>query len=163
MLFKLESIPYWPNYDPASGEPDEYADGIVNREWGLYVDWVDFDGRWFLPNSSTLAYYYAQEQVDGKRVGEDRIGRILSPLEKANSEGLFRPEALKIVHTIMPNVFVTTQTSEVEIIHALEEIGRRLAEARFPLSNETLASTFMCYPLYAVLLTPEKVKGYWEP
>jgi len=87
ILYKLGLIEYWPSENPESGEPDEYADGLVNREWGLYVDWFEFDGRWHVPNSSSLAYYFAQEEErEGVKVGQHRINQVLGPLRQAESE-----------------------------------------------------------------------------
>jgi AbiV family abortive infection protein len=163
VMFKLELIEYWPNRDPESGEPDELADGFVNREWGLYVDWNDFDGRWFSPESSTLAYYYAQEkELNGKRVGETRIEGVLAQLLKARDEKLFTAKGLEIAHSVMSRLDVTTTTSEEAVIAAIEEISQRLSENGIALSDATKRSNFICYPLYAAILTPDKINGYWE-
>jgi hypothetical protein len=163
MLFKLELIEYWPNRDPESGQPDEYASGLVSREWGLYVDWNDFDGRWFEPIDSTLAYYYAQEEASpGHKVGEERIANVLSQLTRASDEGLFTNEGLKAVHAVMSRLYVTATTSEKEIIDALEEVTRQLLDIGVKLSDDSIDSNFMRFPLYAAILTPEQIRGYWE-
>jgi len=163
VLFKLELIEYWPNRDPESGEPDEFADGLVSREWGLYVDWSDFDGRWFSPITSSLAYYYAQEEGRAdQKVGEERIKSVLCQLAKASHEGLFTAEALRTVHSVMSRIHITFNTDETEITGALEQVAQKLIEITIELSNETLCSNFMCYPLYSAILTPEQIKGYWE-
>jgi AbiV family abortive infection protein len=163
LLYKLNLIEYWPNNDPESGEPDEHASGIIDREWGLYVDWFEFDGRWFSPNSSTLAYYFAQdEEQDGIRVGEYRIKKVLSPLLHAKSEGLFNAGSLKLIHTVMPSLHVSTDTSNAKVIGAAELVAKVLAEQGINISPETIHSGFMCYPLYAAIVTPGSIKGYWE-
>jgi AbiV family abortive infection protein len=163
ILFKLELIEYWPNRDPESGEPDEYADAIVQRESGLYVDWVDFDGRWFSPESSSLAQYYAQEQAQGgRRVGEERIEAVLSQLTQANEEQLFTADALKVIHAVMSDLDIPGDNHETSIISALEETARLLLEKGIHLSDSTIQSNFMCYPLYPAIVTPEKIKNYWE-
>jgi hypothetical protein len=144
VLFKLELIEYWPNRHPESGEPDEYADALVNREWGLYVDWNDFDGRWFSPASSTFAYYYAQEkELTGKRVGEARIDSVLSQLVKAKDEGLSAAKTLAIVHSVMSSLDVTAATSENVVTDAVGEISRRLSEIGVKLSDDTISSNFI--------------------
>jgi len=163
ILNKLELIEYWPNRDPESGEPHEYADGIIGREWGLYVDWNDFDGRWFLPIDSSLAYYYAQEEArPGLKVGEERIAGVLSQLVGAQGEGLFTAEALRRVHSVMSRLYVTTATPDQDIMAAVAEVGSSLLDIGVKLSDNTLHANFLCYPLYASILTPEKIKGYWE-
>jgi AbiV family abortive infection protein len=163
VLFKLELIEYWPNRDPESGEPAEYADGFVDREWGLYVDWNEFDGRWFSPVSSTLAYYYAQEkELSGKSVGYERIEKVLSQLVKARNEGLFTPKGLEVVHSEMSRLHVTSTTPEDAIFNAVVEASRKLVEIGVKLSDETVRSNLMCYPLYAAIVTPKDIKGYWE-
>jgi AbiV family abortive infection protein len=163
VLFKLELIEYWPNRDPESGEPDEYANAIVNREWGLYVDWVDFDGSWFSPESSSLAHYYAREQArDGKSVGEERIEAVYSQLKKASDEGLFTAHSLEAIHAVMSDLDVTSETSETTITPALENVAQRLLEIGIYVSDDTIQSNFMRYPLYPAIVAPEKIKNYWE-
>ena len=163
MLFKIELIEYWPNRDPESGEPDEYAHAIVDREWGLYVDWIDFDGGWFSPASSTLAQYYAQEREQGgKRVGEERIEAVLSQLAKASEERLFTADALKVIHAVMSHLDLTSETPESTVVRAIEEIVRMLSDNGIKLSGNTIGSNFMCYPLYPVIVASGKIKGYWE-
>jgi len=163
VLFKLELIEYWPNRDPESGEPAEYADGFIDREWGLYVDWNEFDGRWFSPVSSTLAYYYAQEkEPSGKSIGQERIEKVLSQLVRAREEGLLTPRSLEIVHGQMSRLQVTTTTPEHVIYDAVADVSRKLSEIGVKLSDETVRSNFMCYPLYAAIVTPKEIKGYWE-
>jgi AbiV family abortive infection protein len=163
VLYKLDLIAYWPNNDPESGEPDEHASGLIDREWGLYVDWVEFDGKWFQPNSSTLAYYYAQDEAwDGITVGKDRIDRVLTPMLQAEAERLFTPEALKTVHSVMSSINVSINTAVEEVAEVSEYTAEKLAEAGTKISPETSHSNFMLYPLYAAIVTPETIKGYWE-
>jgi AbiV family abortive infection protein len=162
-LYKLGLIEHFPNNDPESGEPDEYAGGIVDREWGLYVDWSEFDGRWFLPTHSTLAYYYAQEKWDEhQRVGEQRIASVLSELTAGQREGLFTDGALRVVHTVMSQLYVTASTPEADVIRILQDVRAQLSAIGINISEGVIKSKFMDYPLYAVILTPEQVKGYWE-
>lgn len=160
-LFKLELIEYWPNRDPESGEPDEYAAALVNREWGLYVDWNSYDGRWLIPQESSLAYFYAQEkETDGRTVGQARIEDVLFPLLRARDEKLFSPRGLEIVHSIMRDIDAKPTTPEQQIIDAIQSIAEQLASNGIKLSDETVRANFMLYPLYAAILNPESIKGY---
>ncbi len=125
-LYKLQLVEYWPNTDPEDGEPDMPADAIAHREWAIYVDWVEFDGRWFSPSDSSLAKFFSGELVpDGESPAEETVKSVLDPLLKVDKEGLFSPEALKIVRTeFSPNYL--SSASDVEVKKILANLRREV-------------------------------------
>ena len=95
-------------------------------------------------------------------MGVERIETVLSPLAKANEERLFTADGLKVIHAVMSHLDIASETPESTVIRAIEEIVRMLSGNGINLSDDTFGSNFMCYPLYPVIVMPEKIRAYWE-
>ncbi|MBZ5672582.1 MAG: AbiV family abortive infection protein [Acidobacteriia bacterium] len=150
-LYELELIEYWPNRDPESGEPDMVADGSAHREWAIYVDWVEFDGRWFFPPDSSLAKVLAEPLSPGMPSEvEERVNELLGPLLKAETEGLFSAESLQIIHEEFSPHYLSA-TSDERIRQILKRLEERFAQAGSRVTPQTLSANFMRYPLYAAI------------
>lgn len=151
VLYKLELIEYWPNRDPESGEPAMPADGFAHREWAIYVDWVEFDERWFFPPASTLAKYLADAWISGQpSPAEQTVNELLGPLLRADAEGLFSAESLQIIHEEFSPHYLPANSDE-RIRQILMRLGERFVQAGIRVTPQTLSANFMRFPLYAAV------------
>ena len=151
-LYKLELIEYWPNRDPESGEPALPADGFAHRECAIYVDWVEFDGRWFFPPDSSLAKYFADAWIPGHpSPAEETVNELLGPLLRADTEGLFSAESLQIVREEFSPHYLSA-TSDERIRQILIGLEERFVQAGSRVTPQTLSANFMRFPLYAAIL-----------
>ena len=149
-LYKLRLIEYWPNRDPEDGAPDEVADVFAYREWAIYVDWAEYDGRWSLPPDSSLANYFAGKGISGTAPASMEVTQILGPLLKAKAEGLFSAASLQIIHEeFSPHYISGTFAGDIRQI--LAKVQERLAGSGRSVTPQTLAANFMRYPLYAAI------------
>ena len=149
-LYTRELVEYWPNTDPEDGEPDMPADGIAHREWAIYVDWVESDGGWFCPPHSSLASLLCGQGLAGTTPAERMVKSVLDPLLRADREGMFCPEPLKIIQTEFPPVYISSGSDE-EVKKLLERLRERFSTAQISVSDDTLSSNFMRCPLYAAI------------
>lgn len=160
--FRLETIEYWHNPDPTDGEPDLLAAGLYARESALYVDYVEFDGKWFRPADSALPRLYADPAFvggSGLSSAEKEINTALNPLKLACSESLFCPDALTIISDELSRLFCNAGC-DGQVGATLERIGDRLRCGIANISAETLSATFMRLPLYAAIVAPERISRF---
>jgi AbiV family abortive infection protein len=149
-LYKLRLIEHWPNRDPEDGAPDEVADVFAYREWAIYVDWVEDDGRWSFPFDSSLANYFAGKGISGAAPASVEVTQLLGPLLMAKAEGLFSAASLQIIHEeFSPHYISGTFAGDIRQI--LDKVQERLAGSGRSLTPQTLAANFMRYPLYAAI------------
>ena len=148
-LYELELVEYWPNRDPESGEPDMVAEGSAHREWGIYVDWVEYDGQWFLPSDSSVAKVLA-EPMGHRELSEveERVDELLDPLSKAKTEGLFSEQSLQIIHEEFSPHYLSAASDET-IRRILVRLEERFSNLGSGVTPQTISSNFMRYPLYA--------------
>lgn len=157
-LYKFALAEYMPTHDPETGEPDWLAESIMEREWAVYVDWWEHDGRWFYPPDSSLAHYFAQEKfLDDRPAGEEKVAALLEPLLRARRQGLFTPESLRIIHEQWSLNCIEAGLDERTLAATLEKTASILRSAGVGVSDETIGTNFLKYPLYAVLLVPDRV------
>ena len=149
-LYKRELVEYWPNTDPEDGQPDMPADGVAYREWAIYVDWIEFDGRWSYPARSSLANLLCGEGLASITPAEKMVKSVLDPLLKADRECMFCPEALKIIQTEFSPVYISSGSDE-EVKKRLERLRQRFSAGQISVSDDTLGSNFMRCPLYAAI------------
>jgi AbiV family abortive infection protein len=150
-LYESELRRYWPNQDPEGGEPAMPPDGIAQREWAIYVDWVEFDGQWFFPPDSSLAKFMAGALNPGNpSPAEETVNELLGPLLKAETEGLFSAESLQIIHEeFSPHDLSAASDDKIQqILMRLEE---RFVQPGNRVTPQTIHANFMRYPLYAAI------------
>jgi AbiV family abortive infection protein len=149
-LYRLRLIEYWPNRDPEDGTPDEVADVFAHREWAIYVDWVEYDGRWSSPRDSSLANLLAGEGISGTAPARREVSQLLAPLLRAKTEGLFSAASLRVIHEeFSPHYISERFVGDIQPI--LARVQDRLARSGSNVTPQTLAANFMRYPLYAAI------------
>jgi len=158
--FRAELIEYYPSH-AEDGEPGEYAEGLANREWAVYVD-CSVWGGWSTPQHSSYARWLGGAFPEPRESpAQSELDLLLPPFERAQREGLFSPTGLRLVEAELGPRFITAG-GERKLELGIRALDRRSRKSGITLSAETLASNLVGYPLYAVLIHPKQVPSWSE-
>lgn len=122
-IWEVEITKWWPNNDPESGEPDMPHDTYFSREMPLYVDYIEYDQKWSIPDNNSESYYFM------KLVGLDMLSKsekYLQLIKNTFDLGLFEIQSLKIFHECFKNHYIKEDTSEESILKIYDSIDERL-------------------------------------
>jgi len=140
--WEIEVKKWWPASDPESGEPDMPHDTYFNREMPLYVDFIDFDQKWFAPEAATGKYLFEETS----RLSEST--ESLRKLRDTSEVGLYKPECLSEFHDSLKDFYVTENTKTDEIIRLYQNAGKRI-EAKVGIPGDMFEQSALCtWPLY---------------
>ena len=84
---------------------------------------------------------------------EEAVESLLKPILKADQEGLFSPKALEIIHSEFSRNYISSGSDE-QVGVILTKLKQRFSKRGIPVSDDTLNSNFMRYPLYAAVFEP---------
>lgn len=142
-IWETEVTKWWPADDPT--EPDMPHDTYFTREMPLYVDFVDYDQDWFVPNSET------RREIFETWFGTDALaesGKALERLKGTSEAGLFRAQCLAILNRAYRTQYVSSRTS-TETVSRLAERAAELTEREEGISRERyIGSALDEWPLY---------------
>ena len=140
--WEIEVKKWWPASDPESGEPDMPHDTYFNREMPLYVDFIDFDQKWFTPEVNTGKCLFE---------GTSRLAESTESLRKlrdTSEAGLYKPECLSEFHDSLKDFYITEDTKTSDIIRLYQDAGKRI-EAKLGIPMDMFEqSALYAWPLY---------------
>ena len=140
--WEIEVKKWWPASDPESGEPDMPHDTYFNREMPLYVDFIDFDQKWFTPEVNTGKCLFE---------GTSRLAESTESLRKlrdTSEAGLYKPECLSEFHDSLKDFYITEDTKTSDIIRLYQDAGKRI-EAKLGIPMDMFEQSALCaWPLY---------------
>jgi AbiV family abortive infection protein len=138
-LWDVEIKRWWPSgYE--SGEPDMPHDTYFARELPLYVDFIDFDQQWHVPQHDTRKYTF---DVD---LGVDSLSKsrkMLKQLCNTSESGLYSPECLSSFNEVFKDHFLSDKTDTEQIKRIYRKAAERLGFERFK------GSALSEWPLYS--------------
>lgn len=140
--WEIEVKKWWPARDPESGEPDMPHDTYFNREMPLYVDFIDFNQKWFTPEPNTGKYLFEETSRLSKSTEN------LRKLRKTSEAGLYKPECLSEFHDSLKDFCITENTKTNDIIRLYQDAGKRI-EAKLGIPMDMFEQSALCaWPLY---------------
>ena len=133
---------WWPS-DPESGEPDMPHHTKYLREMPLYVDYYDWDGCWYNPQSNKgnllksarlYTIEYAEEELNLFRITQNA--------------GLYKEESLSIINEIYMKHYVNEKT-KMDCIDSLYKNVADQIEKRLKIPQDKFIHSFISkWPLY---------------
>lgn len=117
-LFELETKKWFPA-DPESGEPDMPHDTVFLREMNLYVDFIHYDQRWWLPGLADSRDRFTESAYPHSW---DAFQQDFDALGVTVTQHLTTPEALSLLN----NHFRSVPISESTDISVVDETHQRL-------------------------------------
>ena len=146
-IFHLELRKWWPSSGPESGEPDMPHPTVFQRDFNLYVDFIEFDQAWNLPSPGKKGYVFLNS---GFQI-MDKKKQALSRLVLTQEQGLYSVEALDVLNDVFRGHYLTEGTSNEELdslFTKLEsELGKLLGGTPSRFSN----TAYFKWPLYHFL------------
>lgn len=133
---------WWPSgYE--SGEPDFPHNTYFNREIPLYVDFIEFDRAWHIPDHNTLWYKF------DANIGENSLSKSKNFLKRLNDNkqnGFFSQEALSILNIAFKEQYISEKTENDTILKLNEEVKNQLDQH---LQKTFYKSSLAEWPLYS--------------
>ena len=147
-IWESETTKWRPNNDPTSGEPDMPHDTYFDREMPLYVDYIEYDQKWSIPDNDEEGIHFE------KKIGADIITKTIECFDKlqfTNSIGLFSPLCLTILNDEFQNYYISENTDNSSIQSIYEKVFSRLITEHNIKSDLFIKSIFRGWPLYHFL------------
>lgn len=147
-IWEAETTKWWPNNDPTSGEPDVPHSTFFDREMPLYVEYIEYDQKWSIPNDIEESVHFE------KRIGADIITKTVECFDKlqfTNSIGLFSSTCLTILNDEFQNCYISEKTEKSVIEKVNEKVALRLYKEQNIELESFFKSTFHCWPFYHFL------------
>lgn len=122
-IWESETMKWWPNNDPTSGEPDMPHDTYFHREMPLYVDYIEYDQEWSIPDDTEETYHFKEI------LGGNIISKTSECFEKilfSDSIGLFNSRCLTILNDEFQNIYISEKTENSIIDNIYMKIALRL-------------------------------------
>lgn len=140
-VWDAETTRWWPSgYE--SGEPDMPHNSYFVREVPLYVDFVDFDQQWHIPQHDTGKYIF------DANIGNDSLSKsknMFDQLCKTAEVGLYSAECLSTFNEVFKDHYLSDKTKTEEIERLYLKVAKRLDIEHF--KNSALCE----WPLYSFL------------
>lgn len=140
-MWLAEITRWWPSgYE--SGEPDFPHDTYFLRELPLYVDFIEFDQKWHLPDRHTLKYRFDRE------FGEDSFSdskKALNKLNESRESGFFSPECLAILNGNFRKHFLSEKTENITMAGIYKKVKDQLSDH---FKEDFESSALNHWPLY---------------
>jgi AbiV family abortive infection protein len=148
-LWEIETTEWWPSKDYESGEPDMPHQTYFIREMPLYVDFVDYNQKWYEPEIEAVLAH----KILGKFRLSDTEG-ALKRLRKSFDAGLYTAKSLAILNDIFKGVYIKEDTP-LERIERLYEKTAQQIEAELGIGrNSFFESALHEWPLYHFTTLP---------
>ena len=136
-----ETTRYWPS-GFESGEPDFPHDTVFHRELPLYVDFIDYDQAWHIPDNTFISYRFE------KMMGEDSISKsknFLKRIKATASQQFFKMENLSIVNEEFKKQIISEKTTTKEVQRIYKTIKSRMPT---DIQSDFEESSLCEWPLY---------------
>ena len=147
-IWEIEIKKWWPNNDPESGEPDMPHDTVFYREMPLYVDYIEYDQQWSLPNDEHYSLYFEKSSnFDPISISK----KYWEKIEFSHKSGLFKPSSLSIFHDIFKKYYVKRNMKTDDLIKIYSKIDKRLFQELEIPTGTIFESIYFNWPLYNFL------------
>ena len=142
-MWEVETTKLWPSADDESGEPDIPHRTYFTRAMPLYVEFGDYDQRWYEPEKdAAFAYKY-----DGKyrfRDAQEALGR----LQRTFKTGLCTPESLSILNDNFRKFYITENTPKGQLERLYKRTAQQI-ETKLHIKKETFFDSALHeWPMY---------------
>ncbi len=147
-IWEVEITKWWPNNDPESDEPNMPHDTYFSREMPLYVDYIEYERKWSIPNNDSESYYFT------KTIGLDNLSvseKYLELIRNTYNLGLYESQALKIFHDIFKKNYIKENTNNKVIRKIYDSIDEKLnVDLSIP-KRTIFKSIYVGWPIYHFL------------
>ncbi len=140
-LWVAEITRLWPS-DYESGEPDFPHYTYFIRELPLYVDFIEYDQQWHIPDHYSSKYRFDQN-FGGDSLSDSK--KLLKNIDDSYGSGFFSPESLSILNSIFKNNFISEKDDIDKIKGLYRKVKGQLANH---LEDEFEKSSLNKIPLY---------------
>jgi hypothetical protein len=126
-IWDIEITRWWPS-GSESGEPDMPHDTYFARELPLYVDFIDFDQQWHVPQHQTRKYIF------DPAIGDDSLSKskkMIDQLCRTAEAGLYNTESLSSFNEIFKIRYLSDKSDIEEIKRLYLKASDRLGNFRF--------------------------------
>ena len=152
-IFHGSMVKWWPSSGLESGEPDMPHHTYFSREANLYVDYIEYDGKWYAPRPEQNKIDVSLYELDLKN-SKEVFDRILF----ARDNGFFRPEILDVVNDVFKGNYIKENTSNEDLFRLFYKIAERLKRDH-SVPIDVLSKSIICeWPLYHFLQTGRNSK-----
>ncbi len=149
-MWEVETTKWWPSEHDESGEPDMPHQTYFIRETPLYVDFGDYDQRWYEPEKDAAFSY----KYDGKYRFRD-AQEALERLQRTLVAGLYSPESLAILNDNFRKVYIKEDTPSERIQRLYEETAQEMETKLRIQKKEFFESALHEWPLYHFTTLPQ--------
>lgn len=146
-LWDAEVQLLWPS-EPESGEPDLPHDTYFTREVPLYVDFVDYDQQWFVPEADTQKHLFKEMAGDSYVT---QVEQSLLCIRETSAVGLFAPTCLSLFNDTFRKRFIKRNTPTKDIFHLYDTASERLEKSLGIPEDVFRNSALFEWPLYPFL------------
>ena len=143
-LWDIEVQRWWPS-SSESGEPDMPHDTYFDREFPLYIDYVDYDRRWHVPADSDQNIYFTG--LLGNSL-VSKIEKLLEGWRVAHESNLCSPEVLKRLNDLFKKHYIPESTTKDELMRLYMEVGKDIALNEDIRLESFMSSPIVQWPLY---------------
>jgi len=134
--------------DPQSGEPDMPHQTYFGRDFNLYVDYIEYDKEWHIPEMEvpTLSLSDWEEFLFINPIWVSR--KALERLLYTCKEKLHTPEVLNILNEIFKKHYITEKTSNEDLNKIYQKVAEKIEnELKIP-QDKFKKSALLGWPLY---------------
>lgn len=143
-MWDIHVTRWWPS-DFESGEPDMPHATYFERELPLYVDFIDYDQGWFIPQKDTRRFIF-EEMFGSDALSESK--KALGRLSSTQKSGLYQPRCLSILNETFRGHYINQTTEKVKIDRLVEKTASRIESEMGIARQSFLISSLNEWPLY---------------
>ena len=149
-IFHIGLQRWWPG-DSESGEPDLPHDTVFNRDFNLYVDYIEFDQDWWVPPRDNNRLLFEPLTGIGDRTPLTESENAFDKIRTSKSLGLFNSNILERLNSCFSGNYINESTADSFFEEAHDTLyGRVHAINEITESNFT-NSILKGWPLYHFL------------
>ena len=136
-----ETTKYWPS-PHESGEPNFPHDTFFHRELPLYVDFIEYDQEWHIPDDAYDQYRFKMES-GGDAFSKSK--KFFERIKTSQDKGFFKPQVLSILNKEFKTQIISGKTLTDDIITINAKI---MASMPKEIKSDYLKSSIHEWPLY---------------
>lgn len=151
-FWEKETVRWWPNEDPESGEPDMPHQSYFDRELPLYVDFIDYDGDWWVPSNRHDRLHFRDfldpDVSPESSTSVTRVRSVLDELQQARADGLLSEVTLTELNDGFAGFYFKETSSKEELDTAYARLARRVSDRLRIDTDRFMKSILVSWPLY---------------
>jgi len=147
-IWESETTKWFPQSDPSSGVPDMPHETYFDRELPLYVDYIEYDQKWWIPDNREESILF--ENILGKNILVE-AEKYSECIHSMLIGGLFDPDCLTILNDEFKKTYISDKTENLVIKNLNKKVASRFMKEKNIGFDIYFNSIYANYPLYHFL------------